>query len=45
VAAGDFKEARRWLDRAAAIDRENSRVKQLAAALQSADKGSSGGIG
>lgn len=34
AAKGDVKEARRWLAKASAIDRENDRVKQLAAALQ-----------
>ncbi len=45
VAAGDYKEARRWLDKATAIDRENGRVKQLAAALQSADQGGARRVG
>jgi Flp pilus assembly protein TadD len=44
VAKGDVKEARRWFDKAAAIDRQNDRVKQLAAALESSDKGGSGGV-
>jgi len=34
VAKGDVKVARCWLDKAAAIDRQNERVKQLTAALQ-----------